>query len=127
MALKIRLARRGAKKRPYYHVVVAHNEAPRDGDFIEKVGQFDPLLPKGHAERVKLDLDKIKDWMKKGAKPTDRVARFLGAAGLLTYKPKNNPQKAQPKKKAQERAAAKAAEVGGEGAQAKPEGEAAQA
>ena len=123
MALKIRLARGGAKKRPYYHIVIAHNESPRDGKFIDKVGRFDPLMPKDHAERVKLDLDKVKDWMKKGAKPTDRVARFLGAAGLLTYKNKNNPQKAQQKKKAQERAAAaKAGEAGD--ATAKPEGDA---
>ncbi|HXZ67042.1 MAG TPA: 30S ribosomal protein S16 [Alphaproteobacteria bacterium] len=106
MALKIRLARAGAKKRPYYHIVIAHNEAPRDGKFIDRVGRFDPLMAKDHAERVKLDLDKIKDWMKKGAKPTDRVARFLGQAGVLTYKPGNNPEKAKPKKKAQERAAA---------------------
>ena len=123
MALKIRLARGGAKKRPYYHIVIAHNESPRDGKFIDKVGRFDPLMPKDHTERVKLDLDKVKDWMKKGAKPTDRVARFLGAAGLLTYKNKNNPQKAQPKKKAQERAAAaKAGEASD--ATAKPEGDA---
>ncbi|MFZ1989617.1 MAG: 30S ribosomal protein S16 [Alphaproteobacteria bacterium] len=112
MALKIRLARAGAKKRPYYHIVIAHNESPRDGKFIDRVGRFDPLMAKDHAERVKLDLDKIKDWMKKGAQPTDRVARFLGQAGVLTYKPHNNPQKAQPKKKAQERAAA-AAEAAG--------------
>ena len=117
MALKIRLARAGAKKRPYYHIVIAHNESPRDGKFIDRVGRFDPLMAKDHAERVKLDLDKIKDWMKKGAQPTDRVARFLGQAGVLTYKPHNNPQKAQPKKKAQERAAA-AAEAAGAAAPA---------
>ena len=117
MALKIRLARAGAKKRPYYHIVIAHNESPRDGKFLDRVGRFDPLMAKDHAERVKLDLDKIKDWMRKGAQPTDRVARFLGQAGLLTYKPHNNPTKAQPKKKAQERAAA-AAEAAAAGAPA---------
>jgi len=108
MALKIRLARAGAKKRPYYHIVIAHNEAPRDGKFIDRVGRFDPLMAKDHPERVKLELEKVKDWMKKGAKPTDRVARFLGQAGVLTYKHGNNPEKAKPKKKAQERAAAAA-------------------
>ena len=117
MALKIRLSRAGAKKRPYYHIVIAHNESPRDGKFLDRVGRFDPLMAKDHAERVKLDLDKIKDWMKKGAQPTDRVARFLGQAGLLTYKQHNNPTKAQPKKKAQERAAA-AAEAAGAAAEA---------
>jgi len=122
MALKIRLARAGAKKRPYYHIVIAHNESPRDGKFIDRVGRFDPLMAKDHAERVKLDLDKIKDWMKKGAQPTDRVARFLGQAGVLTYKPHNNPQKAQPKKKAQERAAA-AAEAAGAAAPAEAKAE----
>lgn len=121
MALKIRLARGGAKKRPYYHVVIAHNESPRDGRFIETVGRFDPLLPKDHAERIKLDMEKVKGWLAKGAKPTERVARFLGQAGVLTYKPKNNPQKSQPKKKAQERAAAKAeAEKAAEEAAAAP-------
>ena len=105
MALKIRLSRAGAKKRPYYHIVIAHNESPRDGKFLDRVGRFDPLLAKDNAERVKLDLDKVKDWMKKGAKPTDRVARFLGQAGVLTYSHGNNPKKSQPKKKAQERAA----------------------
>jgi small subunit ribosomal protein S16 len=104
MPLKIRLARAGAKKRPYYHVVVADSRSPRDGRFIARIGRFDPLMPKDHAERVKLDLEKAKEWMKKGAQPTDRVARFLGAAGLLTYKPTNNPAKMQPKKRAQERA-----------------------
>lgn len=123
MALKIRLSRAGAKKRPYYHIVIAHNESPRDGKFIERVGRFDPLMAKDHAERVKLDLEKIKDWMKKGAQPTDRVARFLGQAGLLTYKAHSNPTKAQPKKKAQERAAA-AAEAAAAAAEAPAEGEA---
>ena len=121
MALKIRLARAGAKKRPYYHIVIAHNESPRDGKFIDRVGRFDPLMAKDDSERVKLDLDKIKDWMKKGAQPTDRVARFLGQAGVLTYKPHNNPQKAQPKKKAQERAAAAAEAAGAAPTEAKAE------
>ena len=109
MSLVIRMARAGTKKRPVYHIVVADSRAPRDGRFIERLGVFNPLLPKEKTERLRLDLDKVKDWMKKGAQPTDRVARFLGQAGLLTYKPHNNPQKAQPKKKAQERAAAEAA------------------
>jgi small subunit ribosomal protein S16 len=104
MSLKMRLARAGAKKRPYYHIVIANSTSPRDGKFIDKVGRFDPLMPKDHAERVKLDVEKAKDWLKKGAQPTDRVARFLGAVGLWTFKNSNNPTKMQPKKKAQERA-----------------------
>ena len=102
--LKMRLARAGAKKRPYYPIVIANATSPRDGKFLDKVGRFDPLMPKDHAERVKLDPEKIKEWLKKGAQPTDRVARFLGAVGLWTYKKSNNPTKMQPKKKAQERA-----------------------
>lgn len=102
--LKMRLARAGAKKRPYYHIVIANAASPRDGKFLDKVGRFDPLMPKDHAERVKLDLDKVKDWLKKGAQPTERVARFLTVHGLWSYKNSNNPTKMQPKKKAQERA-----------------------
>lgn len=104
MALKIRLARAGAKKRPYYHIVVADVRAPRDGRFIEAVGSWNPTLAKD-AERVKLDEEKIKGWMSKGALPTDRVARFLDQAGIAKRDARNNPNKAEPGKKAQERVA----------------------
>ena len=114
MALKIRLARGGAKKRPYYRIVVADARSPRDGKFLEKIGSYDPLQPKDSGERVKLDLDRAKHWLSKGAQPTDRVLRFLDAAGVMKRAPRNNPKKALPGKKAQERmeAAAKAAEGG---------------
>lgn len=108
MAAKIRLSRGGAKKRPYYYVVVAHSAAPRDGRYIEQIGTFNPMLPKDHAERVKLDLDRCKHWISVGAQPTDRVARLFDGAGLLKREARNNPEKSKPKKKAQERAAAKA-------------------
>jgi len=110
MSLKIRLARAGAKKRPYYHIVVADSRSPRDGRFIEKVGAYNPMLPAEHDDRVRLDGERILHWMGQGALPTDRVARFLGHAGL-TAKPAWNeqPKKSAPKKKAQERAAAAAA------------------
>lgn len=104
MPIKMRLARRGAKKRPFYHIVIANSTAPRDGHFIDQVGRFDPLLPKNDEKRVVLDLDKVKDWLKKGAQPTDKVARFLTTAGLWSRVNSNNPTKMQPKKKAQERA-----------------------
>ncbi len=110
MALKIRLARGGAKKRPHYSIVVADSRYPRDGRFIEKLGTFDPMLPKDSADRIKFDTEKAKAWLAKGAQPTDRVARFFDAAGLLKRTARNNPEKAKPKKKAQERAAAAAAE-----------------
>ena len=109
MALKIRLARAGAKKRPQFRVVVADSRFPRDGRFIEKLGSYNPLLPKDSKERVTLDLDRIKHWLSKGARPTDRVLRFLDAAGLMKRKPRNNPQKAKPKLKKDEAAAAAAA------------------
>lgn len=108
MSLKIRLARGGAKKRPFYRVVVADSRSPRDGRYIEKLGTFDPLKAKDAADRVVLDLEKAKEWIAKGAQPTDRVARLLDAAGVLKREARNNPEKAQPKKKAQERAAAAA-------------------
>ncbi len=111
MALKIRLARGGAKKRPFYRIVVADSRYPRDGRFIERIGSFDPLLAKDHADRVKLDLDKAKEWLAKGATPTDRVHRFLDQAGLLTRSAKSNPTKGVPGKKAQERADAAAAKA----------------
>ena len=108
MSLKIRLARGGAKKRPFYRIVVADSRSPRDGRYIEKLGTFDPLKAKDAADRVVLDLEKAKAWLGKGAQPTDRVARILDGVGLLKREARNNPEKAQPKKKAQERAAAAA-------------------
>jgi small subunit ribosomal protein S16 len=108
MSLKIRLARAGTKKRPYYHVVIADSRAPRDGRFIERLGHFNPLVGKDAKDRLKLDLEKIKAWLAKGATPTDRVLRFLDEAGVMKRPARNNPNKAQPKKKAQERAAAAA-------------------
>ncbi len=110
MALKIRLARAGSKKRPYYHVVVADVRSPRDGRFIEQLGAWNPMLPKD-GERVKLNEERVKHWLANGALPTDRVARFLADAGLVTREARSNPTKGTPGKKAQERlAAAKAAE-----------------
>jgi len=105
--LKIRMSRGGAKKRPVYKIVVADSRKPRDGKFIEKVGFFNPLLPKDKKERLSLDIERIKYWLEKGARPSDRIARFLGEANVIP-KPaqKNNPIKAKPKKKAQERLAA---------------------
>jgi small subunit ribosomal protein S16 len=107
MAVKIRLARGGTKKRPFYRVVVADERAPRDGRFIEKVGTYNPLLPSDSADRIKLDLERIQHWMSKGAKPTDRVLRFLDQAGVLKREARLNPQKAEPGKKAQERSEAR--------------------
>jgi small subunit ribosomal protein S16 len=109
MSLKIRLARGGTKKRPHYSIVIADSHSPRDGRFIEKIGFYSPLLPRDHADRLKLDLEKAKAWIAKGATPSDRVHRFLSDAGVLKPLTKNNPDKAKPKKKAQERAAAEAA------------------
>jgi small subunit ribosomal protein S16 len=111
MSLKIRLSRAGAKKRPFYRVVVADSRMPRDGRFIEKLGTFDPLKPKEAADRVVLDVEKAKAWMAKGAQPTDRVMRLLDGLGVVKREPRNNPEKAKPKKKAQERAAAAAAQA----------------
>ena len=103
MALKLRLARHGAKKRPYYRIVAADSRAPRDGRFIDIVGSYNPMLPKDSEDRVKLDVEKIQGWLAKGAQPTERVARFLGAAGLWEWKAGNNPQKGKPGQKAVER------------------------
>ncbi|MDE4132969.1 30S ribosomal protein S16 [Phaeobacter sp. QD34_3] len=111
MAMKIRLARGGSKKRPFYRIVAADSRMPRDGRFIEKLGTYNPLLPKDSEERVKMDVDAIKAWLDKGAQPTDRVSRMLEAAGVLTKKERNNPEKAVPGKKAQERAEEKAAKA----------------
>jgi small subunit ribosomal protein S16 len=109
MSLKIRLSRGGAKKRPFYRIVVADARMPRDGRFVERIGTFDPLKPKTDASRLVLDAEKAKAWLAKGAQPTDRVLRLLDSLGLAKREAHNNPQKAQPKKKAQERVAAAAA------------------
>ena len=113
MSLKIRMARAGTKKRPVYHIVVADSRSPRDGRFIERLGYFNPLLPKEKTERLKLDMDKVKAWMAKGALPSDRVMRFLDAAGVMKRPKRNNPEKAVPRKerKAKAEEAAKAAEA----------------
>ena len=110
MSLKIRLARAGAKKRPYYHIVVADSRSARDGRFLEKVGSYNPMLPAEHAERIRLQGERITHWIGPGAQPTERVAKFLGHAGLApmpTYR--EQPIQSAPKKKAQERAAKAAA------------------
>jgi small subunit ribosomal protein S16 len=103
MALKLRLARHGAKKRPFYRIVVADSRSPRDGRFIEIVGRYNPMLGKDDENRVQLDVEKCKEWLGKGARPTERVARFLGAAGLWEWKHGNNPEKGKPGAKALER------------------------
>lgn len=104
MALKIRLARGGAKKRPFYRIVVAEASSPRDGRFVEKVGTYNPLLPHDHAERIVLNTERIKHWLSVGAKPSDRVELFLGNAGLVEKKARAaDPKKSAPKKRAQER------------------------
>ena len=126
MPLKIRLARAGSKKRPYYHVVVADVRSPRDGRFIETVGAWNPMLPKD-GDRVKLDAERINYWIGHGAQPTDRVLRFLDQAGIAKRDARNNPEKALPGKKAQERVAmAKQAEEDAK-AKAAAEAEAAEA
>ena len=107
MSLKIRLARGGSKKRPVYRVVVADARSPRDGRFIEKLGSYSPLLPSDSGQRFVIDLEKAAEWIKKGAQPTDRVARFLAANGLGTWAHGNNPNKGKPGQKAQEREAEK--------------------
>ena len=104
MSLKIRLTRGGAKKRPYYRIVVADSRSPRDGRFIEKIGSYDPMKAKDAADRVVLDIEKVQAWLAKGAQPTDRVLRFLDAAGLVKRAARNNPNKAVPGEKAKERA-----------------------
>jgi small subunit ribosomal protein S16 len=110
MPLKIRLARGGAKKRPFYSIVVADSRSPRDGRFVEKVGTYNPMLDRGHAERVTLQAERLQHWLGVGALPTDRVARFLGDAGLIAKAPaRETPKKSAPKAKAQERAKAAAA------------------
>jgi small subunit ribosomal protein S16 len=103
MALKIRMSRGGSKKRPFYRIVVADSRMPRDGRYIEKLGTYNPLLSKDGGERVKLDTDRAKHWLDQGAKPSDRVSRFLDDAGLWKREARNNPEKAKPGLKAQER------------------------
>lgn len=109
MSVVLRMARAGTKKRPFYHIVVADSRFPRDGRFIERLGYYNPLLPKDNADRLKLDLDKVKAWLAKGAQPSDRVMRFLDAAGIAKREARNNPEKAVPRK---ERKAAAAAAAG---------------
>ena len=108
MAMKIRLARGGSKKRPHYSIVAADSRMPRDGRFIEKLGTYNPLLPKDSEDRVKMNVDRIKYWMDHGAQPTDRVSRFLEAAGVVEKKERSNPQKGEPGQKAKDRAEEKA-------------------
>ena len=129
MPVVIRMARAGTKKRPFYHIVAADSRSPRDGRLIERLGYYNPLLPKDKPERLKLDLDKVKDWMKKGAQPSDRVMRFLDAAGVAKRTPRNNPEKAVPRKERKARAeeAAKAAAAAPAGGGAAPAGAAAEA
>ncbi|MDR9485673.1 MAG: 30S ribosomal protein S16 [Sediminimonas sp.] len=124
MAMKIRLARAGSKKRPFYRIVAADSRMPRDGRFIEKLGTYNPLLPKDSEDRVKMDLERIQHWLDKGAQTTDRVSRMLEAAGVVAKKERSNPNKGTPGKKAQERAeqkAAKAADAADAGAEAEAE------
>jgi len=110
MGIKIRLARAGAKKRPYYHIVVADSRSPRDGRFIEKIGSYDPMLPAEHADRIRLRAERVTHWLSVGALATDRVAKFLGKAGLAPMPVfPEQPIQSAPKKKAQERAAKAAA------------------
>lgn len=111
MSVSIRLSRGGSKKRPYYRIVVADSRSPRDGNFIEKVGTYNPMLAKDDANRVTLNSDRLKHWLSVGAQPTDRVARFLDAAGLKERPARNNPKKAEPGEKAKERLEEKAAKI----------------
>ena len=111
MAIKIRLARGGSKKRPFYRVVAADSRMPRDGRFIEKLGTYNPLLPKDSEERVKMNMERVQYWLDQGAQPTDRIARMLEAAGVREKAERSNPKKGTPGKKAQERAEEKAAKA----------------
>lgn len=111
MAMKIRLARGGSKKRPSYRIVAADSRMPRDGRFIEKLGTYNPLLPKDSEDRVKMNVERIQHWLAQGAQPTDRISRMLEAAGVIAKKERANLKKAVPGKKAQERAAEKAAKA----------------
>ncbi len=108
MVMKIRLARGGSKKRPFYRIVAADSRMPRDGRFIEKLGTYNPLLPKDSEERVKMDMERVQHWLDQGAQPTDRVSRMLEAAGHLAKKERSNPNKGEPHQKAKDRAEQKA-------------------
>ena len=120
MALKMRLARGGANKRPFYRIVIADSRAPRDGNFIEKLGTYNPMLPREREDRVAFDAERVKYWLAKGVQPTDRVMRFLDAAGLVQRAPRQNPKKAEPGQKAKERAQERADKA--EAAKAEAEG-----
>lgn len=111
MAMKIRLARGGSKKRPFYRIVAADSRMPRDGRYIEKLGTYNPLLPKDSEDRVKMDLERVQYWLGQGAQPTDRISRFLEAAGAAEKKERANLKKGEPGKKAKERAEEKAAKA----------------
>ena len=111
MSMKIRLARGGSKKRPFYRIVAADSRMPRDGRFIEKLGTYNPLLAKDSEERVKMDVERVQYWISQGAQPTNRVARMLEAAGVKEKTERNNPKKGTPGKKAQERVEEKAAKA----------------
>ena len=115
MAMKIRLARGGSKKRPFYRIVATDSRMPRDGRFIEKLGTYNPLLPKDSEERVKMDIDRVKHWLGEGAQPTDRISRMLEAAGVLEKKERANLKKGEPGKKAKERAEEKMLGIANEG------------
>ena len=111
MPVVLRMARAGTKKRPVYHIVVADSRSPRDGRFIERLGYFNPLMPKDNEDRLKFDIEKAKAWIAKGAQPSDRIKRFLDAAGVLKREKRNNPEKAVPRKERKARAEAAAAEA----------------
>ncbi len=111
MAMKIRLARGGSKKRPFYRIVASDSRMPRDGRYIEKLGTYAPMLPKDNEDRVKMDLERVKHWLSQGAQPTDRVARMLEAAGLLAKKDRSNPKKGEPGKAAKARVEQKASKA----------------
>ena len=111
MAMKIRLARGGSKKRPFYRIVATDSRMPRDGRFIEKLGTYNPLLPKDSEERVKMNIERVQYWLGEGAQPTDRISRMLEAAGVLEKKERNNPKKGEPGAKAKERVEEKAAKA----------------
>jgi len=121
MAMKIRLARGGSKKRPHYAIVAADSRMPRDGRFIEKLGTYNPLLPKDDENRVKMDMARVQYWLDQGAQPTDRISRFLEAAGVVAAKTRANPKKGTPGKAAQERATERAEKAAA--ASAKPAAE----
>jgi small subunit ribosomal protein S16 len=120
MSLKMRLARGGAKKRPFFRIVVADGRSPRDGRFIERLGHYNPLLPRDHPERLKFDLERVKYWLGKGAQPTERIRRFLADAKLMTFTQPERPKKSLPRKKARERLAAAKGEAPPPAAEASP-------